>query len=82
MARRESRNVPQEPSELAECGCTEEPVPSGLHLAVISGPCSFPVEISVQQLLHPWELCALEGHICMSVAGTAAAVGEKEPGSV
>lgn len=44
-----------------------------------SHPYSFLVEASVQQLLHPWELCTLEGHICMI---TAAAVGEKEGGSV
>lgn len=71
--------MPQEPSELVECGCTEEPVPSGLHLTVISSPCSFLREAAIQQLLNPWELCALEGHICVI---PAAAVGEKEPGSV
>lgn len=33
MACRESRNVPQELPELVQCGCTEEPMPSGLLLS-------------------------------------------------
>lgn len=45
------------PGELAGCGCTEKPVPSGLQLTVSSGPCSFPMGASIQQLLHLWELC-------------------------
>lgn len=66
----------QEPPELVECGCAEEPMPSG-SILVIAIPCSFPMETSNQQLQHLWELSALEDLMI-----TTAAVGEKEPGSV
>lgn len=58
--------MPQELPELVQCGCTEEPMPSGLLLSH-----------SKSLLQHLWELSAL-GDLMI----TTAAVGEKEPGSV